>query len=221
MKKILLSVHPKYCKLIFNSEKTIEVRKSAPKIDPPFEVLIYCTTPKERWSVGHQIFFNDTLYTLPTGELKLGDALELRADWLGKYDENNFLNGKVIGSFICDKIYSFITYGAGAACIDSNFNQIPTERVIKETCLTEQQLMDYFERGIGNYEGYGWYITEPKLFDKPKALSEFSVYGKCAEECSEYDICMKYDSVESRFECPDFSRMLLKRAPQSWCYVDD
>lgn len=123
MKKVLLSVHPKWCELIFNGKKTIEVRKNIPKLEPPFEVLVYCTKHK-----GGKKIINEVL-------------------------NNVYCSGAVIGSFICDKIYSFITYGAGAACIDSDFNQIPPERVIKETCLTEQQIMDYLEKGIGNYEG--------------------------------------------------------------------
>lgn len=33
MKKILLSVHPKWCKMIFNGKKTIEVRRNRPKLE--------------------------------------------------------------------------------------------------------------------------------------------------------------------------------------------
>lgn len=43
MKKILLVVHPKWCKMIFNGKKTIEVRRNRPKLEPPFEVLVYET----------------------------------------------------------------------------------------------------------------------------------------------------------------------------------
>lgn len=39
MKAVLLSVKPKWCKLIFSGEKTIEVRKTAPKLfDKPREL---------------------------------------------------------------------------------------------------------------------------------------------------------------------------------------
>ena len=39
MKKVLISIHPKWCKLIFSGEKTIEVRKTAPKLfDKPREL---------------------------------------------------------------------------------------------------------------------------------------------------------------------------------------
>lgn len=45
MQTILMSIHPKWCERIFNGEKTIEVRKSAPK--PPFKVVVYCTKDKQ------------------------------------------------------------------------------------------------------------------------------------------------------------------------------
>lgn len=43
---VLLSVRPKWCELIANGKKTIEVRKTKPKIRPPFKCYIYCTKPK-------------------------------------------------------------------------------------------------------------------------------------------------------------------------------
>lgn len=179
MKKILLSLHPEWCKEIFvTKRKRIEVRKSCPKLELPFEVLVYQTRHK------------------------------------GKSVVNEVLNmvygcGKVIGSFVCDTVYQFITWGAGAACIDSDWNHIPPERVIKETCLTEQQIMDYLERGIGNYEGYGWHITDANLFDEPKEL------GKFIKGCD--------DMLDPQFEswcgyCP--RPCFLTRPPQSWCYIE-
>lgn len=203
MKKVLMSIHPKWCEKIFNGEKTIEVRKIAPKIDTPFEVLVYCTMPKERWSVGHQIFFNDTLYTLPTGELKIGDALELMADWLGKYDANNFLNGKVIGSFICDRIDEIepdLEYYSDGYDIDDDR--------LAETCLTREQLREY-GKGVTLY---GWHITEPKLFDKPKELSEFGT------------VCNKYENDECD-DCP-YLQVCVNSYPcddsvDTWCGVDN
>lgn len=52
MKSVLISIKPKYCELIGNRSKTIEVRKTRPKIETPFKCYIYCThsgiTAKER-----------------------------------------------------------------------------------------------------------------------------------------------------------------------------
>ena len=43
MKSVLISIKPKWCKLIASSKKRIEVRKTKPKIEVPFKAYIYCT----------------------------------------------------------------------------------------------------------------------------------------------------------------------------------
>jgi predicted transcriptional regulator len=43
MKAILLSIRPNWCKLIWSGMKTVEVRKTRPKLETPFKVYIYCT----------------------------------------------------------------------------------------------------------------------------------------------------------------------------------
>ena len=47
MKSVLISVRPKWCKLIASGKKTIEVRKTRPKIETPFTVYVYMT--KHKW----------------------------------------------------------------------------------------------------------------------------------------------------------------------------
>lgn len=214
MKAILMSIHPKWCEKIFNGEKTIEVRKTCPKLEPPFEVLVYCTMPKERWSVGHQIFYNDTLYTLPTGELKIGDALELRADWMRKYNEDNFLNGKVIGSFVCDKVEEIPCY------LDAGTypEYLIEKEELNKTCLSYDELFDY----LNGKDGCGWHITEPKLFDKPRELREFSKFGyKYLGGC-----CVNYNCpncIDNGWMQPPECKIdgcFLTRPPQSWYYIE-
>ena len=43
MKSVLISIKPKWVEKIANKEKTIEVRKTRPKIKTPFKCYIYCT----------------------------------------------------------------------------------------------------------------------------------------------------------------------------------
>lgn len=45
-KAVMLSIRPKWCEKIVSGEKTIEVRKTRPKLDTPFKCYIYCTLPK-------------------------------------------------------------------------------------------------------------------------------------------------------------------------------
>lgn len=42
-KSVLISIRPKWCEKITSGEKTIEVRKTRPKLDTPFRCYIYCT----------------------------------------------------------------------------------------------------------------------------------------------------------------------------------
>lgn len=44
MRSVLISIRPKWCEKIASGEKTIEVRKTRPKLEPPFRCYIYCTT---------------------------------------------------------------------------------------------------------------------------------------------------------------------------------
>ena len=45
-KAVLISIRPKWVEKIVNGEKTIEVRKTRPKMNTPFKCYIYCTLPK-------------------------------------------------------------------------------------------------------------------------------------------------------------------------------
>lgn len=41
MKAVLISIRPEWCQKIVNGQKTIEVRKTRPKMDTPFKCYIY------------------------------------------------------------------------------------------------------------------------------------------------------------------------------------
>ena len=41
-KAVLISIRPKWCEKIASGEKTIEVRKTRPKLQTPFKCYIYC-----------------------------------------------------------------------------------------------------------------------------------------------------------------------------------
>lgn len=43
-KAVLISIHPEWCSQIENGLKTIEIRKTRPKISTPFKCYIYCTS---------------------------------------------------------------------------------------------------------------------------------------------------------------------------------
>lgn len=42
-KSVLISIRPEWCEMIANGKKTVEVRKTRPKLETPFKAYIYCT----------------------------------------------------------------------------------------------------------------------------------------------------------------------------------
>jgi predicted transcriptional regulator len=87
MKSVLISIKPEWCSLIANKKKTVEVRKTKPKIETPFKCYIYMTQPKHKKNKIDTI--KDSTYSY--------------------YDETSFVKvgGTVIGEFVCDEIKTF------------------------------------------------------------------------------------------------------------------
>ncbi len=171
MKSVLLSIKPKYCKLIANGKKTIEIRKNRPKLETPFKCYIYCTKVKERFQYDHIIEYLDELYRLPNGEIKYGWSGELMC--YEGYGKDNFLNGKIIGEFICNKIVE-ICYGIEEGVyFDGEWQDgFPSNgKGNNPTCLSFIELEQYLK----DEEGYGWHISNLKIYDKPKELSELHI----------------------------------------------
>ena len=91
MKAVLISIQPRFCELIASGEKTVEVRKTAPKLEAPFKVYIYCTKKKKPDEYGSIIFYKD-----PNGIcVDNGEGC------------SPLLTGMVIGEFVCDRMEEF------------------------------------------------------------------------------------------------------------------
>lgn len=180
---IVQSIHPKYCELIASGKKTIEVRKTKPRIPTPFKAYIYQT--RHPWV--YNIF---TRFLLP--------------------------QGKVIGEYVCDEVFSY----------EDSYIDIPKNEV-DNMCLSYGELYEY-----GNGKNlYGYHISNLKIYDQPKELSEFRkpcIYGNFPHAC---DFCdwgeeevieippndCGYDGQAHLYVCTN----ILTRAPQSWCYVEE
>lgn len=212
-KAVLISIRPKWCELIANGKKTIEVRKTMPKIQTPFKVYIYQTRK-------------------PVSVSFSGNGKHI-----SEYDKTLWYNswsGKVIGEFICNKIEKYTAdddFCYGIYDIDDD--------TVYKTRLENGALWDY---GKGK-PLYGWHISELVIYDKPKELSEFMTLGALSFEELQEDVCnycrptqrgeikMSHGPngvymCEGRF-CDDAYKTYLeeefslKRPPQSWCYVEE
>ena len=206
-KAVLISIRPKWCELIASGKKTIEVRKSRPKMEPPFKCYIYCTKPSKAHQTicGCMVLNSDELYRHPREGIKYGDSIELMAE--DDYTADNFLNGKVIGEFMCDGIaeIKYEQYDAVDDAPDDGFYQwwdAPGDwplQINSGSCLTHDEWQTY----LGKKGGYAWHISSPKIYDEPKALSDFRLYNTSAV-------------IEHGLPMPTHE---IKRPPQSWCYV--
>lgn len=87
MKSILMSIQPKYCELIASGQKTIEVRKTAPK-ETPFKVYIYETKANKEQSYYNA--YHEKTVGKVIGEFTLIFITLARADTMKHaYQHNN------------------------------------------------------------------------------------------------------------------------------------
>lgn len=226
MKAVMLSIKSKHCELIASGQKTMEVRKTRPKIETPFKCYIYCTLPKERFSIGQGNYAcSDNLY-LCDNKVKFGEGFEDIGN------ETTSLNGKVIGEFVCDEIYQYTT------CDAKDGVDISDGEMTRMSCLTKDEIMNY-ELSPGYFGVFGWHISDLVIYDKPKELSEFMVIDKdvlkeCPYRIRAYNNPDRTNGalLKGTYVCnnsfePDFCRgqcgiatKPLTRPPQSWCYVE-
>lgn len=171
MKSVLISIQPKWVEKIAKGEKTIEVRKSRPKIETPFKCYIYCT--KQRMTkvpcMYSYLHINEPKASLRYGERittwgNIGDVIVNRTT---PYEYVSYgMQGKVIGEFVCDRTYEIKNLG-GSFMIGNDIAL--TNRIARESCLEFPDLRAY----LRDKNGYAWHISKLKIYDKPRELGEF------------------------------------------------
>lgn len=185
-KAVLISIRPKWCEKIINGQKTIEVRKTRPKMDTPFKCYIYCTKPEEK-----------LLTIMKDGDENYGETYHgkpvfiktEKAPTTGLLDKRQ----KVIGEFTCDAITRVNICGFW----DDSGKQLDNQ--LKETCLTSEEFCNY----LGENVGYGWHISDLRVYDHPRELREFYAVP------NEVEVALKAKPKP------------VTRPPQSWRYVEE
>lgn len=148
MKSVLISIKPKWCELIASGKKTVEVRKTKPKIDTPFKVYIYETKALYKGSGG--CLFNGRGKVIGEFVCKKIDKIVNRGI------HNNF-----------DYCYcSLDVFGNDDIEIEITD--------IKNSCISKEELNYY---GMYSHCLYAWHISDLVIYDKPKELSEFHKVG--------------------------------------------
>ena len=195
-KAVMISIRPKWCEKICGGEKTIEVRKTRPKLETPFKCYIYCTIG------GRDLNIPISQERLMRDYLETGSMKSLNCP-LG--------NGKVIGEFTCDRIYKIdkdstdFLFKAGGLSV---YKQAAEEKCGLCVAMTDDELHGY----LGHCQGYGWHISDLKIYDTPKELSEFKTLCRVDADCC---ACPYYNYTKM-----DCDGRVIGRPPQSWCYVE-
>ena len=158
-KAALISIRPEWCEKIMTGQKTIEVRKTRPKMNPPFKCYVYRT----KGTVPHII----------------------NGEWVQME-----VGGTVVGEFTCDAITRVNICGFW----DDSGKQLDNR--LRETCLTSKEFCDY----LGEKVGFGWHISNLKIYDHPRDLWEFTGLR------------------ETKF---GLAPGPITRPPQSWRYVEE
>ena len=213
MKSILISIQPKWCELIASGKKTVEVRKTVPKLETPFKCYIYCTNTKPY---------------LVWGDVFRGGSFENEFTHLSGYNRKaaeeiwDLFNGKVMGEFTCDNIFEIVE------CFDIH-HELPgspvekwltwddapdeydsQEDIEKATCLSMDEITAYMGASGGLF---CWHISDLVIYDAPKPLSDFTIDCNSKGGC---DIPYLYAPP-----CENCGKNKLTRPPQSWCYVEE
>ncbi len=206
MKSVLISIQPKWVEKIASGQKTIEVRKTAPKCEIPFKCYIYVTKEK-----------------------KQDDII-----WAGVFGDRGKWNGRVIGEFICDNVIEFesgfhddnTTEELRRVWYDEDDGERDAELFAEDgdpnylctaACLTWYELKNYV--GTGYHTFYGLHISDLKIYDKPKELSEFK-RPLDMPTCG-YTECGSYETPYCKWLNMGCEKRIITRPPQSWCYVEE
>lgn len=118
-----------------------------------------------------------------------------------RYKVDDLRGGKVIGEFVCDKVYKWNYDYCDGVDIDDD--------LIVETCIDREEINIYAK----GKTLYGWHISDLKIYDKSKYLNEITPFCKYkGERC---ECCPHY--VEAFGGCCK----TLKRPPQNYMFIDE
>ena len=194
MRKVLASLKPYYYYLVGEGIKKIEVRKDMPKASD--------------WD-------NGVLFYMSKDEKSFA---KIPKEFQEKYRKHF---GKVGMQFICDKVDE---YNFHNGLTEYNSMGLPSRIYgsylifaddYKSMCLSYDEVKNY---GKGKTL-YGWHISDLKIYDRPRELSDF--YRECKKPCKPNKgkiLCITTKSLKMN-GCN--GKIPLTRAPQSWQYIED
>lgn len=193
MKCVLASIKPRWCRMIESGDKKVEVRKTAPLLPTPFKVYVYCTQGFGINTFNCPISFE----SIREDFIKKGSMQMLNSE-IG--------NCKVVGEFICTRCDAFAVQPASLREL-SELSWVP--------------IPDLYKYAGENTQLYGWHISDPVFYEKPKNLSEFYKPGTLSKADFEYQLYDGSGDPQRGSYASYLFTQALRRPPQSWCYVEE
>ena len=150
----------------------------------PFKAYIYCAKAKIKWSLCDY----EGAYRNTEGEIV-------------------YAQQHIIGEFVCDKVERF------------SVGSLRSDDIEKLACLSYYEMICYFYKpeeldGKTAKQGFAWHISDLKIYDKPKELSEFCI--PCKVSCENCKNPLYFECW-----CEEKGKKVVTRPPRSWCYVEE
>lgn len=213
MKSVLISIQPKWCekisKVIFYTgdekpvyEKSVEIRKTRPKIQTPFKVYVYETQEKKFKDIGVHWESGQTF------EHHIGKVIgEFVCDSIRKISYNRKDKGvwlkSIVGDFVLEnaalsqeELASYLKNGSGYAWSISNLVIYDKPRELSEFCTVDNEAVKQCEH-------------RERVYNNPDYTNGAWLPGSYVCNKDETDWCTKCKTKP------------ITRPPQSWCYVEE
>lgn len=187
---ILASIKPYYYYLIAEEKKKIEVRKTALK-NVPQDIAFYMSKDEKSFA-------------------------KIPKEFQEKYRKHF---GKIGMKVVCDEVEEFHEWELSPQGKFADFERERLENFLTAACLSEEEVVRYRENLPYFKPLYGWHISNLKVYDKPKKLSEF--YRPCSYSGICYSCNRFRPNGTPNDEPNDFCDGEIIRPPQSYMYVKE
>lgn len=194
MKSVLISIQPKWCELIASGKKTIEVRKTNPKLDTPFKVYIYQTQGKYE---------------------------DLRDCRTFKFWD---IRQKVIGEFVCDEIIEILPDNEIYSIYDISDDEVIASCLVNGDLWDYGKGKTIYGWHISNLVIYDKpkELSEFHTVDKDAVRScGHRHQSYCSAQCDSGYIKNGFYCDRTADWCTQCTTKPITRAPQSWCFVEE
>lgn len=156
MKAVLLSIRPEWCRKIVSGEKTIEIRKTRPKLKTPFKCYIY-----------------ETCEYVPA---------YVQSHYAGRRKPGKVIGEFVCDEI--REITTVFRNERGEIITKCDGNIWDRQQLPYYSCISAKEICRYLGGIVKS--GYGWHITALAIYDRARKLHEFNRCehtGKDSEAC--------------------------------------